>query len=87
MDGKLLGWILSVTAIIAGFLLFWAGPWLGMTGILLLVPPLLVATGFTTGGIAAGLRNPYGILLVFVGTIIVLIVLHYLNPFGVGAVT
>ena len=87
MDGKLLGWILSVAAIIAGFLLFWAGPWFGMTGLLLLVPPMLVAGGFTSGGITAGLRNPYGIMLVFVGTIVVLIVLHYVNPYGLGAVT
>lgn len=59
---------------------------LGLTGIDLLIGPLLIAGGATASAIMAGVRSPWAVFALLMAIIVGFIVLKFLNPWGVGAV-
>jgi hypothetical protein len=61
-------------------------PALNISGVALLIGPLLISAGVTAGGIIAGLRNGWAILFLIVTIEVVFIVLKFLNPWGLGTV-
>lgn len=86
MPGMLGAWILSLILDIAGLASIAAVYFLKLTGLPVLLGPLLIATGVSVGGVANGLRNPAWVIVIFVGIIGGFVVLHFVNPYGLGSV-
>jgi hypothetical protein len=86
MMGRLAAWVVSLALTISGLVALAIVYFFGLTGLPLLAAPLLIATGISAGGIANGLQNPIWVLVIFVVVIGGFIVLHFVNPYGLGGV-
>ena len=82
----LLSWIASLALTVAGLVALALAYFYTWTGVNLLIAPLLIAIGVTAGGISAGLKNPWLVLLLFSGIIVAFVIIRYLNLFGLGPI-
>jgi len=79
-------WIATTATVAAGVVLLALTPLLGLTGLEMLIGPLIIAGGLTASAVLAGLRSPWGVLILFLGVEAVFIILKFLNPWGLGSV-
>lgn len=79
-------WIATTATVVTGVITLALTPVLHITGIYLLLGPLLVAAGVTSSAILSGLRSPWGVIFLFLGVEAGFIILKFLNPWGIGAV-
>lgn len=79
-------WIATTATVATGVLILGLTPFLKLSGVDLLIGPLVIAAGVTAGAILAGLKHPWGVFILVIGVLVTFIVLKFLNPFGIGGV-
>jgi hypothetical protein len=79
-------WIVPTAFTISGLVALALAYFYTWTGAYVLIAPLLIAIGFTSGAIVAGLKNPWWVLALMAMILVAFVIIHGFNLFGLGAV-
>lgn len=79
-------WLFTTALMIAGIAVLVYAYLAHVTGIYLIIGPLLLALSWTLGAIFAGLSSPLWAVTLFTLILVAFIIIHWFNPFGIGAV-